>query len=129
MNTYIETKGMLVDKLSFMAAVLPNSIPEDFPDMTFDSEFEALFEGIEKLHKKLGPEKYEKCKTMALESRSAYLAGDNERGEDILMDMQLVISGITTYRLRDLEPEARAFVEAGGTLDSYRSYGDRSENP
>jgi hypothetical protein len=112
--TYIETKSMLVDKLSWMAALLPDRFPDYLPGKTLSGEFEDLFEGIDVLRNRLGPERHNRCVAMAREAQSAYDSGDNERGEDILMSMRSVITGIKSTRLRDMEPSMRAHVEAGG---------------
>ena len=114
--SYVENKQMLLDMIVYMAAVLPDQFPEFLSDSSIETEFKMLEEAIDHIHKKLGKEISEKCLLLAQAAREAYNMGDNERGEDLLLEMEDVITGSKSIRLRDLDPDTLARVLAGGKL-------------
>jgi hypothetical protein len=91
---YIQTKGALHDHLVFMAAVLPGDVPDQL-QMTIETAFAELAQGLVNTRDQLGKDRLRKCLTMAEQSRAAYESGDQVKGESLLYSIVEALVGHT----------------------------------
>ena len=94
--TIPETKGDLNDHLGFMMLSSPTFIDKTgyFPTYTIDTAFIELNEGLSRLRKRLGEERYLALREMSDRMRALFEAdpedvtGDAKKGRRIILEME-----------------------------------------
>lgn len=93
-SVYIpKTVGEVVDHLASMMLESPRFKDASgyFPEQNIDTEFYALNEGLKKLQKRLGEERYQQLKTLSDQMRRHFEADPEDRSDDAIKGREIIL--------------------------------------
>lgn len=88
-----ETVGEVMDKLASMMLESPRfeDISGYFPEQNIETEFYALNEGLRKLQKRLGEERYQRLKTLSDQMRRHFEADPEDKTDDAIKGREIIL--------------------------------------
>lgn len=88
-----ETLGEVMDKLASMMLGSPRFEDKTgyFPEQDINTEFYALNEGLRRLQKRLGEERYQRLKSLSDQMRRHFEADPEDKTEDAIKGREIIL--------------------------------------